>query len=153
MKIWVDADSCPRPVRDIVARAAARRDIQAEFVANRSVPVLRRSTVTMTVVPEGEAGADRHILERARSEDLAVTRDIPLAEALVQRGLLVLNDRGTVFTEENVAARRSIRDVMQELREARGDSLGGRSYGAKKIKAFADAFDRALTGRLRDDSR
>jgi hypothetical protein len=153
MKIWVDADSCPRPVRDIVARAAARRDVPAEFVANRTVPFPRSPNVTMTVVPEGVSEADQHILDHAQPEDLVVTRDIPLAEALVKRGVLALNDRGTVFTRENVAARRSVRDVMQELRDARGQTLRGRTYGPKETKAFADAFDRVLTIRLRDDSR
>jgi hypothetical protein len=153
MKIWVDADSCPRQVRDIVAKAATRRGVPAEFVANRNVPVLSGTNVTMTVVAEGAADADRHITDCAGPEDLVVTRDIPLAEELVNRGVLVLNDRGTVFTTENVAARRSIRDVMQGLRQARGETLGGRSYGSKETKAFADAFDRALTAKLRDGIR
>ena len=42
---------------------------------------------------------------------------IPLADELVDKGIIVLNDRGTIYTKDNIKERLSIRNYMQEARE------------------------------------
>ena len=37
MKIWVDADACPRAVKDILYRVAERTEISVTFVANQRI--------------------------------------------------------------------------------------------------------------------
>ncbi len=144
MNIWVDADSCPRRVREIVIRAAGRTGTRAVFVANRNIPTGRMKGFRMRVV----ADADREILERVEDADLVVTRDIPLAAQLVGRGITVLNDRGTVYTSENVGERLSWRDFMAELRE-RGTYVPEQDrLGDTDIREFANALDRELRRRL-----
>lgn len=149
MRIWVDADSCPRPVREIVARAALRRGIETLFVANRALPEEPRPPVAHRRVEKGEGEADAHILAHAAAGDLGVTRDIPLASALVEKGLVVLNDRGELYTAENVNERLSVRDFMYELRSNGLMPERNRRYGAREAKAFADAFDRELAKALK----
>ena len=39
MKIWVDADACPKVVKEVLCRAATRTGLQITFVANHYVPV------------------------------------------------------------------------------------------------------------------
>ncbi len=103
----------------------------------------------MVVVSAEEGSADRYIVEHARSGDIAITRDIPHAADLVERGVLVLNDRGTVFSAENVRERLSVRDFMYDLRNSGvGVPERGR-FGQRDIALFAQAFDRELTARLR----
>jgi hypothetical protein len=46
--------------------------------------------------------ADGYIAKSADAGDLAITADIPLAAALVARGAVALDPRGTVYTAENV---------------------------------------------------
>lgn len=148
MTIWVDADSCPRRIREIVVRAAKRTGTRAMFVANRKMPEVKGRAARMQVVED----ADAAIIEQASADDLAVTRDIPLAEELVKSGLLVLNDRGTVYTTENIGERRSWRDFMAGLRD-RGTFVPEQdSFGEAEVRAFAAAFDAALTRRLRETS-
>ncbi|MFW5994471.1 MAG: DUF188 domain-containing protein [Spirochaetia bacterium] len=146
MTIWVDADSCPRRIREIVVRAARRTRSRATFVANRKMPEINGRGIRMQVVED----ADAAILEQVAAEDLAITRDIPLAEALVERGVLVLNDRGTVYTTENIGERRSWRDFMAGLRE-RGTFVPEQDrFGNSDVQAFAAAFDAALARKLRE---
>ena len=38
-RIWVDADACPRVIKDILYRAADRAEIQLILVANQPVSV------------------------------------------------------------------------------------------------------------------
>jgi len=35
MQIWVDADACPKVIKEILFRAAERRQIQLTLVANK----------------------------------------------------------------------------------------------------------------------
>ena len=145
MKIWVDADACPGPVRDILLRASQRLKVPMVFVANRALTLPRSELVSTVQVGAGLDVADRHIAESAQRGDLAVTQDIPLAAQLVPRGVVVLDPRGELFTEENIAERLSVRNFMQELRES-GVMTGGPSgFSAQDRQHFAAALDRELS--------
>lgn len=44
MQIWVDADSCPKAIKDILFRAANRTETLTTLVANQPLPI---STVAL----------------------------------------------------------------------------------------------------------
>jgi hypothetical protein len=97
-------------------------------------------------VEGGPDAADDFIAQSAQAGDLAVTRDLPLAERLADKGLRVLNDRGDVFTAGDARERRSLRDRAVELR-ALGlipESPRRSGRGPKEMKAFSDALDREI---------
>ncbi|MFP4644756.1 MAG: DUF188 domain-containing protein [Spirochaetales bacterium] len=144
MKILVDADSCPRRVREVILRASKRTGISAVFIANRRMPDVVKARSDMRVV----ADADSLILEEAGDDDLVITRDIPLAAELVGNGIRVINVRGTVYTGENVRERLSWRDFMADLREKGTFVPESDRFGECDLREFANAFDRELT-RLR----
>ena len=119
---------------------------RAVFVAARMPPLELGPGVESLKVEEGAGAADDRMAASAEVGDLAVTRDLPLAERLADKGLRVLNDRGDVFTSDNARERRSLRDGAAELR-ALGlapESPRRSSWGGREFKAFADAFDREL---------
>jgi uncharacterized protein YaiI (UPF0178 family) len=145
MKIYVDADSCPRTVRELILRAAGKRHIQAFFAANRQIPGINGDFAVMEQCPQGEGAADDRIVELTRQGDLVVTRDIPLANRLVERGVAVMDDRGRMYTRENIRQQLSMRDFMVGLAE---NGLGierTASYGKRELKTFADSFDKILS--------
>jgi uncharacterized protein len=145
MRIWVDADACPGPVRDILLRASQRLKVPIVFVANRPLTLPRSELVSTVQVGAGLDVADRHLAASAQGGDLAVTQDIPLAALLVPKGVVVLDPRGELFTGENIAERLSVRNFMQELRES-GVMTGGPSgFSAQDRQQFAAALDRELT--------
>jgi uncharacterized protein len=155
--IWADADSLQADIRRVVgarargeaeaARAAGREPrYSVVFVAARMPPIGTGPGIEAETVEAGAQAADDRMVERSRAGDLAVTRDLPLAERLAEKGLRVLNDRGEVFTAENARERRSSRDRAAELR-ALGlapESPRRSAWGARELKAFADALDREL---------
>lgn len=152
MKIWVDADAAPRDVKEIVMRAAKRVELETMLVANQRLPEPRNNPWVSTVwVPGGPDVADRHIVEHAEEGDIAITADIPLAADLVEIGVVVLDPRGEIYTEENVRERLSIRDFMDSLRGAGVETGGAKPYGRREKQAFAAALDRTLTAALKDD--
>jgi len=145
MRVFVDADSCPVRVREIVCAAARKRNFIAVFTANRTIPLPRSSHVRFVRVQMGEGRADAYIKEQVGPRDLVITRDIPLAAELVELGLVVVNDRGDLYTRENVRERLSLRNFMKELREVGLYESPLKEFGKKEVKAFAATFDRILT--------
>jgi uncharacterized protein len=155
--IWADGDSLQAGIRALVCRRAAREAesarsggreprYRAVFVAARMPPLEPGPGVETEKVEGGPGAADDRIVERAEAGDLAVTRDLPLAERLAEKGLRVLNDRGEVFTAADARERRSLRDRAAELR-ALGlapESPRRSNWGPRELKAFADALDREL---------
>lgn len=153
MKIWIDADGCPRDVKEVVLKASERRKVAVVLVANRDLKIPSSPLVTKLVVAHGVDVADERIVELVAAEDLVITGDVPLAAAVVAKGAVALGPRGELYTEENVRERLSVRDMMQELRSTGVLHGGPRGYSDVDKRRFADAFDRTLTQRLRAQPR
>lgn len=150
LRIWVDADAAPRDVKDIVARAALRLEIPAYLVANQRLQTPANNPFVSALRVEGGPDvADDHIAVEARSGDLAVTVDIPLAARLVEKGVKTIDPRGVEYTNENIRERLSVRDFMDQLRSSGVETGGPSGWGAREKRAFASTFDRVLTGLLR----
>lgn len=150
MQVWIDADAAPRDVKEIVFRAARRLEVAVVLVANRRLPVPADNPFVSAVqVAGGPDVADRHIADSAAPGDVAITADIPLAAALVERGVFVVDPSGEEFTPENVSERLSVRDFMDGLRGAGVETGGARPRGNREKQAFAAALDRVLARALR----
>lgn len=145
MKVFVDADSCPKPVREAVLRAGKRTGVPLVFAANRPIPGITGEGITMEVCPDIEGAADDFIVSAALEGDLVITRDIPLASRLVEQSVAVMDDRGRIYTVENIRERLSIRNFLVDLAENGMERERIASYGKKELKQFADGFDKILT--------
>ena len=145
MKILVDADSCPKQARELILRRSEKLGIKAIFAANREIPGLPTE-----ICPAGDNAADDRIVELAQSGDLVVTRDIPLAKRLVEKSAMVIDDRGRVYTNENINQLLSLRNFMVGLADNGMEIERTANYGKKELKTFADSLDKILARRLKD---
>ena len=153
MTIWVDSDSCPVRVREIVAKASFRLSVMAVFVANRQIPVKVHEYIKCVVTEQSEQAADIYIMECAKAGDLVITRDIPFASQLLCNEVTVINDRGMCFTKENIRERLSMRNFMYEVR-SNGlitDKMG--QFNKKNLQEFANMFDTVLTRLVKLDKK
>jgi uncharacterized protein YaiI (UPF0178 family) len=107
----------------------------------------------MELCPPGEGSADNRIVDLARPGDLVLTRDIPLAARLVEADVMVMDDRGRVYTKENIRERLSLRDFMVDLAQSGlgADRIAG--YGKRELKLFADCLDRVLARLIRETQK
>lgn len=145
MHIWVDADACPKVIKEILYRAAERLRIPLTLVANRPLRAPPSPYIKTLKVPAGFDVADKQIVDEIQANDLVITADIPLAAAVIEKGGHALDPRGELYTESNVRERLSVRDFMDELRGA-GVVTGGPSEFSKgNRKEFANALDRILS--------
>lgn len=145
MKIWVDADACPQPIKEILFRAAERARVVTTLVANMPLRVPSSAFIRCVRVRQGFDVADHWIVQEMSPGDLVVTADIPLAAEVITRGAHALDPRGELYSEDNVRERLAVRNLMQDLR-ATGEILRGPApFGHGDRQRFANQLDHFLT--------
>lgn len=148
MHIWVDADACPKMIKEILFRAAVRTKTNLTLVANSFLTYPNSPFIRSVRVEKGFDSADNYIVHHLQPHDLVITADIPLAAEVVAKQGLAINPRGELYTENNVKQRLNIRDMNEQLR-ATGERTGGPAVLSIKEKtAFANALDRWLAKKI-----
>jgi len=93
MRVWIDADACPKAAKDQVVRFALKRQFEVLLVAGQAQIKPAFACVRLIVVPSGPDAADDYLVEHAVPGELVICSDVPLADRLVKKGVAAL-DRG-----------------------------------------------------------
>lgn len=144
MRIWVDADACPKMIKEILFRAAIRTATQVILVANQPLQTPLSPYIKKILVASGFDVADHRIVQEMATGDLVITGDIILADAVVTKGGLALNPRGDLYTAENIKQCLAMRNLMGELRDSGMVSGGPQKLSTKESTAFAKHLDTLL---------
>lgn len=147
MRIWVDADACPKVIKDILFRAANRTQVPVTLVANQPLFTPPSPYITKIVVLGGFDVADNKIVEELTPGDIVITADIPLADAVITKGGIAINPRGELYTLQNIKARLSIRNFSEGLRSSGVMTGGPDKISKKEIQAFSNNLDRLLANK------
>ena len=145
MQILIDADACPKVIKEIIYRAAQKAHIALVLVANTHIRTPPVPFFKSIAVPGGFDIADDRIVELVEKGDLVVTADIPLANRVIQKGAYALDPRGEFFDEDNISARLAVRDLASELREGGVNTGGPSPLGPRHKQAFAAKLQAFLT--------
>jgi hypothetical protein len=142
MHIWVDADACPKVVKEILFRIAERTQIQVTLVANHSLITPPSAFIKSIRVPSGFDVADNYIVQKIQKGDLLITADIPLAAEVIEKGGYALNPRGELYSTETIKQKLVMRDLMDELRGT-GEVMGGgpAPLNQRDRREFANQLD------------
>ena len=144
MKIWVDADACPSPIKEILFRAAERVKVLITLVSNQPLRTPSSPYIQSIQVAEGFDIADHHIVQMVQSGDLVITADIPLAAEVVAKDAHALDPRGELYSAKNIGERLAMRNLIGDLRD-RGMVTGGpASFSKNDRQTFANQLDRLL---------
>ena len=146
VNIWVDADACPKPVKEILFRVATRTGIAVTLIANQMLTVPRSPHIRAVQVPKGFDVADNEIIRRVEGGDLVITSDIPLAAEAIAKGAKVLTPRGERFDQDSIAAALTLRNFMDTLRSSGVETGGPAAFSASDQHAFARQLDQWLAG-------
>ncbi len=144
MQIWVDADACPRVVKDILFRAATRTGVSLTLVANQPLATPAASNIQSLQVSSGFDEADNYIAQAVEDGDLVITADIPLAAEVIENGALALNPRGELYTRETIKARLNMRDFMDTMRSSGVELSTTAAFSQQDRQRFANSLDRWL---------
>lgn len=145
MHIWVDADACPRAIKEILFRAALRTGIPLTLIANQMLFVPPSPLIRSVQVPAGFDVADSEILKRIAAGDLVVTSDLPLAAEIIERGGHVLSHRGEPYSAANIRPLLNMRDFMENLRASGIQIAGPPPMNPADRQLFAGHLDRFLS--------
>ena len=144
MRIWVDADACPKLIKDILFRAAIKREVITNFVANSWLSLPESNYINFILVNQGPDIADDKIVEDCLIGDLVITADIPLAVRIVEKGALGLDPRGRVYDKNNIGGISDMRDFMSSLRNDGVITGGPNIFSSKDSGKFANALDKLI---------
>lgn len=145
MKIWVDADACPKVIKEILYRVADRTKIVVTFVANSYLHLPPSPYLSMLQVGDGFDVADAKIVELCSPGDLVITADIPLADHVVKKGGVALNPRGELYTKDNIGPILARRNFMDTLRGGLVEEVSGPpAFSVKDREMFANQLDRYI---------
>jgi len=148
MHIWVDADACPKMIKEILFRAAIRTKTSLTLVANSFLTYPNSPFIRAVQVEKGFDSADHYIVSQVNTYDLVITADIPLAAEVVAKQAVAINPRGELYTENNIKQRLTMRDMNEQLR-ATGQRVGGpAALSIKEKTAFANTLDRCLAKKI-----
>lgn len=145
MRIWVDADACPKVIKEILYRAAQRAQRMLILVANKPLKIPASPYIRTIRVSSGFDVADNEIVRLLQRGDLVVTADIPLAAETIAKGGHALNPRGEFYSEDTIRERLVMRDLLDELRGCGIETGGPAVFGPSDRQAFANQLDRFLT--------
>lgn len=144
MVIWVDADACPKVIKEILFRAADRSAISLILVANQLLSVPPSPHIRAVQVPAGFDVADNEIVRQVSRGDLVITGDIPLAAEVIEKGAHALNPRGEMYSTETIRAQLTLRDFMDTLRASGVQTGGPAAFSQSDRQNFANQLDRFI---------
>ena len=168
--VYVDSDSLPAKQREILLRRLRKENCPSFFVADKDVKdvlktieehtaELRRplratmdkeelrevkSPIKFVKVTSGANSADDYLVEIAEVPGLGITHDIPLAERMIEKGLLVMDDRGNEFNSSNIRERMSERAYMADFREMGLYVSAQKKFNSKDVENFSNTLDRLI---------
>lgn len=145
MPIWIDADACPKLIKEVLYRASIRTKVRLILVANAFLTYPNSPYIRSVRVEKGFDSADNYITTHLAEGDLVITADIPLAAEVIAKKGCALNPRGELYTENTIKQRLTLRDMNEQLRSAGERINGPAALSIKEKTAFANALDRWLT--------
>jgi uncharacterized protein YaiI (UPF0178 family) len=144
MPIWVDADACPKVIKEVLYRAAERSQTALILVANQPLSVPPSRFIRTLRVAAGFDVADNEIVQRISADDLVITADIPLAAEVLAKGAAALNPRGERYSEATIRERLTMRDFMDTLRASGVQTGGPATLNQRDRQQFAAELDKWL---------
>lgn len=151
MTIWVDADACPVPIKDILFRAARRTQTPLVLVANHAISAPPSPFIKTVQVMQGFDAADDEIEAQVAQGDLVITADVPLADAVITKGCKVITPRGEVLTAGNIKGRLNMRDFLETMRSSGVQTGGPAALSNADKQAFAAKLDSYLARSARGE--
>jgi uncharacterized protein YaiI (UPF0178 family) len=144
MHIWVDADACPKVIKEILFRAANRTRISLTLIANQTLYVPPSPFIRSVQVAAGFDVADNEIVRRLCAGDLVISSDLPLAAQVIEKGGRVLSHRGEWYSAANIGPLLTMRDFMDSLRASGVQTGGPPPMSQTERQSFAAHLDRFL---------
>jgi len=145
MKLYIDGDAFPNLLKPIILKAIERLKLETYVIANKKINIGKSKYITYIIVDLGADEADHKIVEMVEANDLVITADIPLADRIITKKAHAIDHRGELYSVDNIKQYLTMRNFMQEMREA-GEITGGpKAFSQKDAREFANQLNAFLS--------
>ncbi|HHB94269.1 MAG TPA: YaiI/YqxD family protein [Campylobacterales bacterium] len=145
MRLFIDGDAFPNLLKPIILKAIERLKLETYIIANKKINIGKSKYITYIIVELGADEADHKIIEMVEENDLVITADIPLADRIITKKAHAIDHRGELYSVDNIKQYLTMRNFMQEMREA-GEITGGpKAFGQKDAREFANQLNAFLS--------
>jgi len=141
LKVWVDADACPRSVMHFLKtnRAELGYDLVTISTTNHLLDVENHITVD-----PGPQAVDLAIANRVQQGDIVVTQDWGLAAVVLGKKARAIAPSGLVYTTEKIPFMLEQRNLLARYRRGGGRTKGPAARTGADDERFRWAFLRLL---------
>ena len=153
MNIFIDADSCPLPCKEILIRLANRPHLYITFVANKVIKLPNFKNLNSIISTLQKNAADYIIISLASENDIIITSDKKLTKDLVSKNAIVISPYGEVFTKENFSSMQLGCIKLQDAYQYYGNAQNKPAFSHKDHANFANAIDRILAKLLHKEAK
>lgn len=139
MRILIDGDGCPRPVKESCFDLGEKLDIKT--IMYTTIAHVGSLDQNNCIILDSELqSVDIRLANDTKPLDIVVTQDYGLASMVLAKGGLPIGVRGEVFTNENIDKFLFIRHQNLKIRQ-QGHLKGGPSKFSKQdLKTFVTAL-------------
>lgn len=145
MRIFVDADACPKAIKEIICNLACRTSIEIIFVTNQFITLPTLPNLRLLQVARGFDVADDEIVKQLVAGDLVISNDIPLASQVIAKGGTTINNTGKIYTEQNIQQHLAMRDLMAHLRDNLQVTSHSKPFSMQDKTNFSNALNKWLS--------
>lgn len=138
MRILIDADACPKEVKNICILLAVKYSIKLIMVIDNAHEL--KGNFEIIKVEKDKDSVDFKIISIAKKDDIIITQDYGLASMLIEKSAFIIHPSGFVFTKFNIETLLFQRHTNAKLR-----NNGKKTKGPKKRKVEDNIkFEKAL---------
>ncbi|MDD3265589.1 MAG: YaiI/YqxD family protein [Burkholderiales bacterium] len=145
MKIYIDADACPKPVKEVLFNLAKNLKHEIIFVTNQFLTLPILPNLRLLQVARGFDVADDEIVKLVDTGDLVISNDIPLASQVIAKGAETLTTSGKLYTAQNIQQQLAVRDLIAHLRDNLQVTSHSKPFSTQDKANFANAINKWLT--------
>ncbi|MGE6629271.1 YaiI/YqxD family protein [Bacillus sp. NPDC077027] len=144
--IFVDADACP--VKDEILSVASHFNVHVKFIASyEHFQTSRSEHEHWRFVDTHKEAADLVIANSVVAHDIVVTQDIGLASLLLPRNVIVLSERGRMYTNETIGFDLERRHISSKQRRKGVYGKGPKKLLEEDKKRFTAQLQKILSNR------
>ncbi|MDX9871311.1 MAG: YaiI/YqxD family protein [Clostridia bacterium] len=146
-RLIVDADACPKTVKNIVAELAhqygAEVILLASFNHHLETAHLPGRVQTVTVSAEPQA-VDLKMINLTHKRDIAVTQDWGLAAVLLGKGACVIAPNGRIYQNDKIEFLLEQRHLQAKIRRSGGRTKGPSARTTEDDERFYRTLEQIL---------
>ena len=142
MRIVIDADACPRAVKDISLELAKKYNVKVTMVID-DAHVLNGDYETI-IVGKGQDAVDHKIVEISQKLDILITQDYGLASILLSRVFGIINPSGFKYTAWNIDTLMFQRHMSAKERQGGKKTKGPKKRDQNQDKVFRELLEKML---------